>query len=229
MRTPQAEQVLAERLVTLVTCLAGRVPPQRLDFIEELANVGEPELAVEAIAELELTKEERAELDDLARLFDVDLDALARSRRIAQYDFVKEPRGEKLRGLIAAGAAWCDRFTFELSGMELDDRAKTVIAALEPFLLSCVETTRTPGSISLNPVTLCTYRLTYEPARILADASDRLYDWVEPQLPQDLCFLHGNQRWLITLAADRAASLFVTPGEAAAMEAGGLKLRRAFA
>lgn len=231
---PEDVALLEQRLSIFIERLRGRLPAERMAWINDLAGNAELELAIESIQEevdggrLVLTDKERRELDELAVGFDVDLASLAKARRITQYDFVREPRGEQLRGLIAAGAAICDRFTFELSGMQLSSRADAVLVALEPFLMSRVETSETPGSTLLDgTITLCTYRLTYEPARILAGATDRLYDWAEPELPQDLCLLRGSQPWLITLAADRAASLIVTPGDARALSSGGLKLRPA--
>jgi hypothetical protein len=149
---------------------------------------------------------------------------------VTQFDFVREPRGEVLDGLIGEAVRVCDQFTVELSGMELDDQAKLVLERVEPFLVGCEKTWETPGSIMLpeDAVTLCTYRLNTESAMVIRESARGLYDWVEPNLPQDLCFLRETEPWLINLAADRAGSLVLSPSEAQTLRAAipGLMIRQ---
>ena len=154
----------------------------------------------------------------------------SRQATVTQYDFVGEPRGEVLDHLISAAIDACDRFTVELSGMLLDDRAMQVLRAFEPFLMSCVETSETPGSILApgDTIKLCTYRLNAASAAVIRASARRLYDWVEPSLPQCLCFLRGSEPWLINLAADAEGCLLLSPEEAAAVRAAvpGLRIRQ---
>lgn len=115
--------------------------------------------------------------------------------------------------------------------MILSDRATDLLRRLEPFLIGCEETSETTGSVLLSgdTITLCTYRLVPEAAALLRESADRLYDWAEPELPQDLCLLRGTEPWLITLATDRAASLLIPRTEAQAIRVAnpGLALREA--
>ena len=78
---------------------------------------------------------------------------------------------------------------------------------------------KTPGSIYVPPdtITLCTYSLDTESAAVIRDASDRLYGWLEPDLPQDLCFLRGTEPWLVNNAVDDFACLIITREEAASL------------
>ena len=147
---------------------------------------------------------------------------------MVEFDLVQEPRGDTLRRLIVAATETCDRFTFERSGMRLSERAMNVLTDLAPYLIGCEETTETPGSsLPWGTVTLCTYRLTAEAGAILGGAADGLYDWAEPELPQDLCFLRGSAAWLLNLATDRMAMIDVPRAEADALRARdpGLRLR----
>lgn len=149
---------------------------------------------------------------------------------MTQYDFVREPRGEVLDQLIAAAVEACDRFTVERCRMVLDDRATQVFQRFEPFLIGCEETSETTGS-TLWPgdtTTLCTYRLNADSAAVIRSSARGLYDWLEPDLPQCLCFLRGSEAWLINLAADRAGSLLLSPSEAQALQAAipGLAIRQ---
>ena len=149
---------------------------------------------------------------------------------MAQYELVREPHGEVLDRLIAEAVGVCDRFTVELSGMVLGDRADLVLERIKPFLVGCETTAETPGSITLPEyaVTLCTYRLDADSATVVRESARRLYDWVEPDLPQDLCFLRQTEPWLINLAADHAAFLVTSPNEAERLRAAipGLQLRQ---
>jgi hypothetical protein len=92
--------------------------------------------------------------------------------------------------------------------MNLTDHAKSVLDSSSPFLLECEETDRYPAAVlPWGTVTICSYSLTLESARILLSATNRLFDWLEPDLPNDLCFLKGDEPWLITMASDRVALL----------------------
>lgn len=148
---------------------------------------------------------------------------------MTQYDFVREPRGEVLDQLITAAVVACDRFTIERSGMELNVRATEVLREFEPYLISCEETSETTRTILWpgDTTTLCTYRLNVDSAAVIRAATRRLYDWLEPDLPQCLCFLRGSEPWLVNLAADREGSLLLSPGEAQGLRAAipGLKIR----
>lgn len=146
-----------------------------------------------------------------------------------QFEFAREPRGNVLHGLIRAATDACDRFTVELSGMYLSPHARDVQRKLEPFLIGCADVTMAPTGRMLagDEVTLCTYRLVPEAATILRDAADHLYAWVEPDLPQDLCFLRGGDTWLINEASEEGAALLLTREEAEALQikVPGLSLR----
>lgn len=149
---------------------------------------------------------------------------------MAQFDIVREPRGDVLNKLIDVALEACDRFTIERSEMVMSQRGAEVFRRLQPFLLSRAEVSETPGSIYVPPdtITLCTYSLDEEAAEVIRDATDALYGWVEPDLPQDLCFLRGSAPWLINNAPDRAACLVVSDEEAEAIRRAvpGLSLRR---
>jgi hypothetical protein len=149
---------------------------------------------------------------------------------MTQYELVREPRGEVLDRLIAEAVGVCDRFTFERSEMVLHDRAELVLERLKPFLIGCEKKSETPGSIMLpeDAITLCTYRLDADSATVIRESARRLYDWVEPDLPQDLSFLRQSEPWLINLAADRASFLVSSPSEAQRLQAAipGLQLRQ---
>jgi hypothetical protein len=122
----------------------------------------------------------------------------------------------------------CDRFLFHLYGLSLAASGQRVLDELAPFLMKSEDTSVSPASATpFGTFTVFTYRLTPASADILRAATDRLYGWLEPALPQDLCFMRGAVPWLITLASDREALMITTAEEAASIRARvrGLKLR----
>jgi hypothetical protein len=137
-----------------------------------------------------------------------------------QFDLMREPRGDVLSKLLDVAIEACDRFTVERSDMVMSPRGAEVYRRLQPFLLSQAVVSETPGSIYVPPdtVTLRTYSLDAEAAEVIREATDKLYGWVEPDLPQDLCFLRGSAPWLVNHAADEASCLVVSDDEAAAIE-----------
>ena len=99
---------------------------------------------------------------------------------------------------------------------------------LAPYLMSTEDTSESPASATpFGTFTVCTYRLTPAAAVIIRGATDGLYGWAEPTLPQDLCFMSGSGPWLITLGSDRESLLIATRAEVATIRANvpGLRLR----
>jgi len=120
----------------------------------------------------------------------------------------REPRGPQLRALLEVGLDYCDRFLVALTDMKRSQRAEELLASLEPFLIERRETNEYPaGSVPWCTITVSTYRLNRASLELLLAATDRLFDWLEPELPNDLCLLRGDEAWLITMASDRVALL----------------------
>lgn len=142
------------------------------------------------------------------------------------YRIVGEPRGESLEAILAQSLDVCDGFLFALTDMHRSGHAEQLIADMEPFLISRIETNEYPAAtLPWGTVTVCRYRLTATSVRTLGEATSRLYDWQEPDLPNDLCLMRGDEAWLITMASDRVAILALEEAERSALCAAVSKLK----
>lgn len=139
---------------------------------------------------------------------------------VPDYNVLREPRADVFRALVDAATGSCDRFLWVLSGMALKKCARVLLVRLEPFLIGCEDVAEYPGTVLMSgTITTCTYRLDRESGSILRGAADGLYEWVEPDLPQDLCFLWGPEPWLINMASDEEAVLHASEAEVAKLRA----------
>jgi len=98
--------------------------------------------------------------------------------------------------------------------MPLSASGLTLLQELVPYRIGCAEVSEYPAAQLLDEtVTVCRYSLSPDSVAVLRRAARRLYAWAEPDLPNDLCLMRGSEPWLITMAADHAASLIISPGE----------------
>ncbi len=109
---------------------------------------------------------------------------------------------------------YCDTLLFVLTGMDLSDRARTLLAELEPVLKSRVESNAYPaGILPWGTVTVCRYSFNERSREIVAGATDHLFGWLEPDLPSDLCLLRDAIPWLTTMASDGVGVLSLSDVE----------------
>ncbi len=133
---------------------------------------------------------------------------------MGDYRIAREPRGELLGALLQASLADCDRFLVALSDMELTSRATEVLRQLQPFLMSRSDEREYPaGVLPWGTITICTYHLNQSSVAVLAEATDRLFRWLEPGLPNELCLMDGDRPWLTTMASDRIALMTLSDDE----------------
>jgi len=71
-----------------------------------------------------------------------------------------------------------------------------------------------------NKATVHRFRLTGESACILQGATDGLYDWRSPSLPEDLCFLRQDMSpWLTSIAHEHDSYLTLSEEERSFLDA----------
>jgi hypothetical protein len=127
-----------------------------------------------------------------------------------------EPRGTAYHQLVMAAALFSDRFSMYTTGMALTETAISTLRDLEPFRVGLRDTSIVPGSVlARGTVTLHEFKVSPESLIVLDRAADRLFEWAEPHLPNDLAFLAGNREFLVALASDAEATLEVTEEERA--------------
>lgn len=97
--------------------------------------------------------------------------------------------------------------------MGLDPAGSQLVTRLDPYLISIEQSTSTPGSYALSPIAVHRYRTNPGAVSVMLDASERLFAWQEPDLPNDLFFTIGDSPFLISLASDREAYFSLTPAQ----------------
>jgi hypothetical protein len=119
------------------------------------------------------------------------------------HDLLIEPAGTLYHGLIDFALSCCPLALLVVRPeMELADGGRRVLASLDPFLESRVKSSRWPGTELFDgEAELFYFRLEPGSAELLKAATDRLYGWCQPDLPEDLCFLHADREpWLATIS-----------------------------
>ena len=138
---------------------------------------------------------------------------------IAPWRITEEPTGEVYRALLNLAASRCAMFSFTREiGSDLGEAGLRVTSLLERFRVESEEEHRKRDAVrqeflaGLRDVAFEQhYRLTTEGLEILAEVRG-LYSWVNPDLPEDLCFhLADGNLWLWS-AARQKKSWIEDPG-----------------
>ena len=132
------------------------------------------------------------------------------------YDFVEVPKGKMYHDLLNCAPNFSSEFLLVLRpSMSVDESAKTFIAALNSFLISKSELDEWPGTKLLEEVaSVYRFKVCAPAIEMLTGASDSLFDWQQPRLPEDLCFLRATGApWLVTIAHEEDAYFEMSPDE----------------
>ena len=91
---------------------------------------------------------------------------------------------------------------------------------MKPFQIEIKRSSRWPGTeLFGNKATIYSFQSLPELSKILKEAVNSLYSWVQPDLPEDLCFLRSdNTPLLITIAHENWSSLDITDREKEELE-----------
>ena len=138
----------------------------------------------------------------------------------ATYDLLEEPTGGSWRGLLNVAFDYCDEFLLVTLPLNpLRQSAMGILHRLSPFLLSRDQRSEWPGT-KLWGHTAMVYRfqLASYTKEILLAAAAGPYSWLQPELPEDLCFLRpAGTPWLVTIAHERDGYLDLSPEERTAI------------
>lgn len=112
------------------------------------------------------------------------------------YDLSVSPEGPVYGALLRAAAAVpADVLgvVWHSEGLAKTDRARAVLAALEPHLLAAEEVSAWPGARTYGwTATRYTYALSPESLDVLLRSAASIFDWVSPDLPEDAHFLRAD-------------------------------------
>jgi hypothetical protein len=132
---------------------------------------------------------------------------------------VKEPIGEEYTQLINSALLYCDTFLFVIRPeLGMSDLCKTLVNRLEPFLSQKTQESEWPGTkLSSGAADIYRFKLSRDSARILTEISDKLFAWVQPNLPEDLSFLRSSgEPWLVTISHEKDGYFNLSEEEMAA-------------
>lgn len=132
---------------------------------------------------------------------------------IAPYFFLSEPRGRAWRDLLEAGLESTSAgLVVVRPEATLSAEGARCVAALAAFQVRAP-----PGAWPGEALTTGEIlRFAYGPdtLTLLLEASDGPYDWVQPELPEDLCLLRPDgSPWLVVLGHARDTSLLLSLAE----------------
>jgi hypothetical protein len=122
---------------------------------------------------------------------------------------LEEPSGGAYRTLIQLALEVCDTFILvKRDQMELEAEGQELFERLQPYFIETRKDDYWPGTRLLGHYAdIHHFRCSPEAADILLDYTDRLYGWVQPGLPDDLCFFKEGEAWLINTAHEHSSHL----------------------
>lgn len=93
------------------------------------------------------------------------------------------------------------------SELELNSNGTRVLDTLKPYLKEEIKAYEWPGTEMVKegkPATIYHYYLNEETMNILLESANNLYSWVQPDLPEDLCFINQDGTpWLCSVGHEK--------------------------
>ena len=133
-----------------------------------------------------------------------------------RYSFIKEPRGEPYRRLIALARARCESILLAVRpDLGLNAAALETLSDLKPHLRSEESRSSWPGTTLLGDTAVVrVYGFSEAVASILQTRASGLFGWKQPDLPEDLCLMRSEATpWLVSIAHESDAYVDVTEAE----------------
>lgn len=119
---------------------------------------------------------------------------------------IKNPKKEVYRDLIDLACEVCDEFHIVLrKDMGSLEEYKNVLKKLEDSFIEMKEQSEWASTILGDNQTAYVYyyRANSHSNQVLKECSKSLYDWVQPNLPEDLSFFKNGKEWLVTISHEK--------------------------
>ncbi|MGC4114480.1 MAG: hypothetical protein QM765_07690 [Myxococcales bacterium] len=133
------------------------------------------------------------------------------------FQIVEEPRGRSYRELLEKTRCLYTSFGLvEHRNMPLSAEGRAVLKRLAPFLISEDPAKKWPGTETYMPTaTVRRYLLSPNSEAVLMESARGLFDWRQPDLPEDLHLLRPDGSVLLaSVAHEREAFIEATDGDA---------------
>lgn len=135
---------------------------------------------------------------------------------LSAYTFISEPVNPLYDQLLNLSLTQCKTMLLVVRPeLGLSIKAKGLLQDLSLFLLKKESASSWPGTTLFEKVAeLYYFRLESASLQLLKKACSGLYSWLQPALPEDLCFLRQNgEAWLITISHEHDSYLSITSNE----------------
>ena len=105
--------------------------------------------------------------------------------------------------------------------MELSARGAHVIEQLTPLIYHVADEDRWPGTQLIGQTaSVYHFKFNHESLIALQEFSTRLYQWIQPDLPEDLCLLRSpDEPWLVSITHENDSYLILSEPELAVLTA----------
>ena len=135
---------------------------------------------------------------------------------LRRFDVTKEPTGKSLKELLDALAPTAKSVLMVLrDGIGLTDHGASLLERLGPYLIERSRSSSWPGTIlTTSEAVVLRFALKDAVLHELLAAGNALYDWQQPDLPEDPCLLREDGSPLLTtIAHERDAFVDLTDDE----------------
>lgn len=120
---------------------------------------------------------------------------------------LEEPRGRAYEGLISMAFRVCDEFILvKKDQLTLTPAMEALAERLKPYVKMVKKQDAWPGTKLFGHYADVYYFDCQPPLeKLILESADGLYEWVWPNLLEDLCFFKGGQPWLVNIAHEHEA------------------------
>lgn len=127
----------------------------------------------------------------------------------------QEPRDDLYRATIDLATDVCSTFLLVLRSANLNLRGRSVLESLGPKLIKEENASEWPGTrLKRDRARVFYFSLDAESSRLLKGAANGLYEWLQPNLPEDLCFLKSDESpYLVTISHENDSYLVLSSEE----------------
>ncbi|MBO2942637.1 hypothetical protein JJQ72_01390 [Paenibacillus sp. F411] len=119
--------------------------------------------------------------------------------------FIEEPKGTTYKELLNVAFSICDEFLLvKRDQHDLNENGEKFIEEIKPYVKEIKRQEEWPGTTLLGHYADVYYFHCHQELKeILTNKTERLYQWLTPELLEDICFLKNGEVWLATVAHEK--------------------------
>ncbi|KOY17409.1 hypothetical protein [Paenibacillus xylanivorans] len=128
---------------------------------------------------------------------------------------LEEPTGVAYKQLVSLAFSLCDEFILvKRDQIELNEDGKRFIEEIKPYIKEIKKQEGWPGTqLFGHYADVFYFDCNEELKQILLRKVDRLYEWLQPELLEDLCFYKNNKEWLVTITHEKEGIIKTTDNQ----------------